>query len=174
MSKRIIISVAAAALIAVPAQSASAAISKPVGPVEQEMEHGVVQPSFESGYGTSPGISSPDAIEPEATESEATESISSEGEQGVSTSPGATDPATEPSGPEATEKTEGHATGASEEECKQRAADIDGYLGLAAESWKAGDYMYAVEWAVSAVDTKIQGEKRGCVFTNSEEGESAE
>jgi hypothetical protein len=91
MSKRIIISIAAAALIAVPAQSASAAISKPVGPVAQEMDHGVA-PTFDHGVGTSPGTSAP----------EATESVPTPSEQGISTSPGTVEPVTEPSDPEAT------------------------------------------------------------------------
>ena len=94
MIKRITITIAAAALFAVPAQSASAALDFE-RPNAQEMDHGVQQPSY--GGTTTPSS--------ETNEPEATESIPTPAEQGVSTSPGVVAPVPSrpmPSGPEAT------------------------------------------------------------------------
>jgi hypothetical protein len=86
MIKRITITIAAAALFVVPAQSASAAIDVE-RPNAQEMEHGIAQPSY--GGTTTPPSS--ETIEPETTES-----IPTPAEQGISTSPGVAPEVTEP------------------------------------------------------------------------------
>ena len=134
MIKRITITIAAAALFAVPAQSASAALSVE-RPNAQEMDHGVSQATTGNDYGTATPPAS------ETTEPEATESIPTPADQGVSTSPGVVAPVTEPtepSGPEATDG-EGDEEGQEDEgpSCGELADEIDTAV-------KMGQFAFAI------------------------------
>lgn len=98
MTKRLIITAAVTAAVAVSAPAASAAVSNPIDPPQQEL--GAAPTTVDEGVGTSPGTSSPDAAESTA---------SVPVDEGISTSPGAF-PATDPSNPaggSATEQAEG-------------------------------------------------------------------
>ena len=142
MIKRITITIAAAALFAVPAQSASAAISGPERPLAQEMEHGV-QPGVDSGVGTSPGAAVPE----ESVESSTATPV----DQGIGTSPGAAEPANEPELPvyEAQqEEQEEPEPGSDEAVCNSLAAGVQ--LAL--------DMVYMFESIAGAIPDLANGE----------------
>jgi len=167
--KRFTITIAAAALFAVPAQGASAAISAGERPLAQEMEHGVAQPSVEQGVSTSPG----------STEPEAVESVPTPVDQGIGTSPGATEPAVTP--------------GSAVEEQQAEEEDQDGYddqacLELAQKMVSAEEsagLAYALnelfggavfeQWQINALtaynDARVEGENSDCSLS---EGETVE
>jgi type IV secretory pathway VirB10-like protein len=130
MIKRLTIAAVAAALIAVLAQSASAAISKPVGPAAQAPEQAPVQPVADEGFGSSPGASEPDAADPAVEEP----TPPAPAEQAASASP-PTSPGTDPSGPEVpayetTAKDDGQEP-ASDEECAQLDSMINAAIAMA-------------------------------------------
>ncbi len=175
--RNISVTLAAASVLALPASAAA------IGPVDQEMEHGAAPTTADGGFGTSPGaepeegaVTSP-TIEPGGSPEVLTEP--SEPAEAVAASisesePGLTEITPEADTPKATQKTEGNATGATQEQCEQAAADIDGAAREVARGILNGEFAYAAEMFGFGMTTQTDAEKRGCVFTNSEEGETAE
>ena len=138
MNKRLILSIATAALLALPV-SAGAAI--PANPTQQEMEHGV-QPTV-SGYGDYSDAPAPPSTEPaEPAEPAPAESIPTPAEQGVSTSPGGVEPAIEPGSRDEAQQ-------AAEEDSSEDQSSCDGILASKAELreqlFLVGSWMFYLE-----------------------------
>jgi hypothetical protein len=166
MIKRITITIAAAALFAVPAQSASAAIDVE-RPNAQEMEHGIAPPSYGGGTSTPPSS--------ETTEPEAVESVPAPSEQGRSPQPGLapeTEPVIEPESPETAQQNEPEADDADGPTCDQLArqsdlADAFAEVGLALGN-ALGPVLGStlrkegILWAKESIRNDEEAEKKGC------------
>jgi hypothetical protein len=168
MIYRLTLAAIAAIFFGVAAQSANAAISAGERPNAQEMEHGVSQATTGNDYGTSTPSAS------ETTEPEATESIPTPADQGVSTSPGAVEPVTEPDLPESPEaqQEEPDADATDGPTCEQLArqselADAFADVGLALGN-ALGPVLGStlrregVLWAKEAIRNDDEAEKKGC------------